>query len=444
MASVYKRGKSFSVVYKVDGKQTWESYKTEAEANKRKIVIDYEQMNGTFTPPSGVMVEEFLTEYVEIYGTTKWGHSTFNNNTAYIKNYINPNIGQWKMKDITIKKMDSFFNSLKTQPAVQRAGRGDPGFISDRCIYEINVLLSSAFDFAVEHGYIGKNPVTKNACPERKDKKREIWSPETALYALAICKDLPLLLCMHLSIACSMRIGEITGLKWPFISFGDIDNGYDDAKLQIDAQLQRISTKAFNKLIRKKENISFIFPALKENTKTMLVLKTLKTDASRRVVWLPQTTASILWQHKIEQEKTKELLGVEYQDYGMVLAHPTGRPMESGKIEDCFVKFIESHGLPKVDFHSLRHLSTTVKLKISKGDIKAVQGDTGHAQAKMVTDTYAHILDQERQSTAKKFETQFYGNNNSSPPGDFIDQLLKYCDENPEAKAKLKNIFSDS
>ena len=30
---------------------------------------------------------------------------------------------------------------------------------------------------------------------------------------------------------------------------------------------------------------------------------------------------------------------------------------------------------------------------ISGGDIKAVQGDSGHAQADMVTEAYGHIID---------------------------------------------------
>ena len=38
-------------------------------------------------------------------------------------------------------------------------------------------------------------------------------------------------------------------------------------------------------------------------------------------------------------------------------------------------------GLPKVTFHSLRHISITYKLILTGGNIKAVQGDSGHAQA---------------------------------------------------------------
>ena len=57
---------------------------------------------------------------------------------------------------------------------------------------------------------------------------------------------------------------------------------------------------------------------------------------------------------------------------------------------------------------SYGHSSTTYKLKLNKGDIKATQGDTGHAQADMVTRVYAHILDEDRKINAMKMEQSFY------------------------------------
>ena len=51
-----------------------------------------------------------------------------------------------------------------------------------------------------------------------------------------------------------------------------------------------------------------------------------------------------------------------------------------------------------------------IKLKINKGDVKATQGDTGHAQSDMVTQVYAHILDEDRKVNAQKFEMAFYAN----------------------------------
>lgn len=69
---------------------------------------------------------------------------------------------------------------------------------------------------------------------------------------------------------------------------------------------------------------------------------------------------------------------------------------------DKLRSLIRKHGLKPIVFHSLRHSSTSLKLKISGGNIKAVQGDTGHAQARMVTDVYAHIMTDDRKNLAQK------------------------------------------
>ena len=49
-----------------------------------------------------------------------------------------------------------------------------------------------------------------------------------------------------------------------------------------------------------------------------------------------------------------------------------------------------------------------MKLQISGGNIKAVQGDTGHAQARMVTDLYAHANTEDRRLLAQKVEQDFF------------------------------------
>lgn len=48
------------------------------------------------------------------------------------------------------------------------------------------------------------------------------------------------------------------------------------------------------------------------------------------------------------------------------------------------------------------------KLKLNHGDLKATQGDTGHAEIDMLTKVYAHILDADRKITAQRFEEAFY------------------------------------
>ena len=101
-------------------------------------------------------------------------------------------------------------------------------------------------------------------------------------------------------------------------------------------------------------------------------------------------------------------LGEEYQDFNLVVSLSNGRPCEDRIILKEFGKLREEAGLPKVVFHSLRHSSTTYKLKLNHGDLKATQGDTGHAEIDMITSIYAHILDEDRKVNAQKFENQFY------------------------------------
>lgn len=93
-----------------------------------------------------------------------------------------------------------------------------------------------------------------------------------------------------------------------------------------------------------------------------------------------------------------------------MVALANGRPCEDRIILKSFEKLREKAGLPKVVFHSLRHSSTTYKLKLNHGDLKATQGDTGHAQIDMITSVYAHILDEDRKINAQKFESAFYTN----------------------------------
>lgn len=85
-----------------------------------------------------------------------------------------------------------------------------------------------------------------------------------------------------------------------------------------------------------------------------------------------------------------------------------GSSVEGRVIRSRFQDLCNANGLELVDFHSLRHLSTKYKLKLTNGDIKSVQGDTGHAEAEMVTDVYSEIVDEDRRHAAEKMNQDFY------------------------------------
>ena len=82
MASIQKRGKKYAVVYTYTDsadvkRQKWETYGTKKEAAARKAQVENEMNNGTFIPPSSVTVRDFLADFVELYGSKRWGLSAY-------------------------------------------------------------------------------------------------------------------------------------------------------------------------------------------------------------------------------------------------------------------------------------------------------------------------------------------------------------------------------
>lgn len=82
--------------------------------------------------------------------------------------------------------------------------------------------------------------------------------------------------------------------------------------------------------------------------------------------------------------------------------------MEGQVINRALKQLIRDNDLPDVVFHSFRHASITYKLKWNGGDMKSVQGDSGHARMDMISNVYSHIIDDDRRFNAQKFEEQFY------------------------------------
>ena len=157
---------------------------------------------------------------------------------------------------------------------------------------------------------------------------------------------------------------------------------------------------------------------------------------------------------KADQDEIKEVLGNEYQDYNLVMATTFGLPIGDSYLRTKMQEIIDELGLPDVVFHSLRHTSVTYKLKLSGGDIKAVQGDSGHAQADMVTEVYGHILDEDRRKNAELMENAFYNKENLNPqmkedkgdskkievPDGVDAELLMKVLANPEMAALLTSL----
>ena len=450
MASIIKRSSKYYVVYQYknergEHKQKWESYPTQAEANARKKEIEYKVNVGTFIIPQCNTLEDLLKEYVALYGKNNWAMSTYASNEGLINNYILPYLGDMRVKDITSRVLEKYYQQLVDMkpvpnPLTGKSSRETVGTGTVRCVHK---LLRCCFGQAVRWEIIEKNPAINAMVPKHKKQEREIWTAETLLQATELCKDKRLKLSINLAFACSLRMGELLGLTWDCVDISEeaIRTGY--ASISVNKELQRVKKSAMNDLENK--DVLRVFPSKSSRTTTVMVLKTPKTEGSVRKVFLPKTVAEMLIEWKKEQDYSKEVLGSEYQDYNLVIAGPLGSPVEGSLIEAGFIKLINENNLPKVVFHSLRHSSITYKLKLNGGDIKAVQGDSGHSQTSMVTEVYSHILDDDRRKNAELFERNFYGGKdatgtNSSDSGSSDMASLMRLLKNPETMDLLKQL----
>lgn len=414
MATIIKRKKAYSLVYNYtnelgETKQKWETWHTYKDVMKRKAEVEGGLIKGDFYQPTEQRISEFLYDFVSLYGEKKWGVSSYDANTGLIANYITPIIGDLELKSFNARSADKYVQMLqKTPPVIVKWRKPKDEFLPPATIEKVIKLLRCAFRQAVRWELISKNPFDSVVLPKTRYKKREIWNAETISRALNACTDTKLYIAMNLSFACSCRMGEILGLTWDNVHISDADIVNDDAYIYIDKELERCSKRALEMLGEKE--VLHVFEPLMPNTSTRLILKHPKTESSVRKIWLPRTLAEILREWKKSQDELKNFLGKEYQDFNLVVSLPNGRPCEGRLINEAFQRLKNEAQLPNVVFHSLRHSSTTYKLKLNNGDLKATQGDTGHAEIDMITRVYAHILDEDRKINAQKFETSFYAN----------------------------------
>lgn len=453
MASIIKRKSKYSVVYYYidlngEKRQRWETYDSHKEALKRKAEVEYQINEGSFIPPTEQTVKEFLASFVSLYGEKKWGVSAYDSNSRLIDQYINPLIGDEPIQSINTRFVDKLYKELEKTKAVEtKYHKPKTEYVTAKTIEKIHKLLSCAFKQAVRWELLPKNPFELAMVPKTTYKKRDIWTAEMIRIALNGCRDSKLYIAMNLAFACSLRVGEILGLTWDNVHISDAEIAEDDAHVNVEKELERVSKNAIE--ILDKKDILFLFPTILSNTSTRLVLKTPKTESSIRKVWLPKTVAYILREWKKSQEELKSFLGDEYTDYNLVVALSNGRPCENRVLMKDFGHLKKESGLPNVVFHSLRHSSTTYKLKLNHGDLKATQGDTGHAQLEMITDVYSHILDEDRKINAQKFEAAFYSNpdlREARPPkvdnNLDLQTLVAQLQNNPGLAAALAQILN--
>ena len=270
-------------------------------------------------------------------------------------------------------------------------------------IHEVYTLLKTAFSYAVEWDLIHKIPLPRDA-PKVNIEERTIWDEKTMLAALQTIENPALHLAVHMSMILSLREGEILGLQPSDLNFDAADGR---GTISVSKTMQRANKDALEKLDL--NQVYHTFPDRREGSKSSLILKKPKTKKSNRVLYMtkPLKEELLAWLEKLKQDEQNA--SEKYNNCGQLFRLPDGLPIAPELLTEWYRLWRAAHPeFEQIVFHGLRHSSATYQLLQSEGDFKSVQGNTGHATASVLIDTYAHTQDKPRLELTEKIEANFY------------------------------------
>ena len=165
--------------------------------------------------------------------------------------------------------------------------------------------------------------------------------------------------------------------------------------ISISKTMQRANKDALEKL--DPNQVYHTFPDRRAGSKSSLILKKPKTKKSNRILYMtkPLKAELLAWLEKLKQDEQNA--PEKYSNCGQLFRLSDGLPIAPELLTKWYRLWRAEHPeFEQIVFHGLRHSSATYQLMISGGNVKAVQGTTGHATADMLVNTYAHIQQSSR------------------------------------------------
>ena len=236
--------------------------------------------------------------------------------------------------------------------------------LSDKTVLDHHRLISTILSQAEREMLVPYNAATKATPPKSTKSTPNYFQPETVAAILSALEGEPLKwrLITHLLIVTGCRRGEIIGLRWEKVDFGN-------NRVKIDQAL--VSSKSNG--------------VYEETTKT----------GDIRHLALPRETMALLQQHRREQLRLQLLNGDRWVSSGYVFTQDNGDRMNPDSITGWLNDFSARHGLPHINPHAFRH--TVASVLLANGtDIVTVSKQLGHASVNTTENFYSHIIEENK------------------------------------------------
>lgn len=263
---------------------------------------------------------------------------------------------------------------------------------SSNSIKNLNKLLKQFLNYAVDEGYLIKNPCLgkKITIPGKyKLNKNNEDDKEYSVFTTDEIKVLKTVLDGHilkplilLALGTGLRQGELLALKWSDINFK-------------------------KKNLNVKRTIKKVAIIQKDGTrKYETIIGPPKSKSSVRTVPIPSYLVKVLKQQELKQKQDKLKAGSSYIESDFVFTTAIGGNIEARNLTRSYKRLLKKASIPYRKFHSLRHTYATKLFEVDV-PLKTVQTLLGHSDITITADIYTHVMPEKRINAVEKLNDLF-------------------------------------
>jgi integrase len=330
------------------------------ELNKVLRSID----EGTYAEASRQTLSEYLERWLNTVKPNLEA-KTFERYKEIVDLNIVPRLGAIQLAKLQPVQIAEFY----VWSATHGNKRNNSG-LSARTVLHIHRLLRKALQQAMIWQIRPTNPAAMVEAPRPRDKEIKAVEEDRAAWLIEAAENTDLYLPILFGLCTGMRRGEILGLRW-----SDLD--LDNSRLTVNQSL--------------------------EQTRAGIHFKSTKNKKSRRTIALPPTLISAIKEHRISQDKNKELFGSDYPNLDLVCPLPDGNPWPPDRFTDDYIAFTRRVVARDIRFHDLRHTHASELLRRGT-PIKTVSQRLGHANPTVTLNVYAHMMSGDDENAAQLVE----------------------------------------
>ena len=329
----------------VTGKVIYKNVLGKAQAEvKEKLKAAIEKSSSLATTTERYTTGQCLDVWIENYAKLQVRASSHKTYQGFIENHIKPALGDIPLEKLTATELQRLYKYLLENGRLEcMESRNKPKGLSVETVRNINQMISSALNCAVEQRLIPSNPTKGCVLPKLERKEMKILPPESLGTFFEEARRSGVFELYYIDLATGLRRGELLGLKWSDI---DLDKDIIHVRRQV----------------------------LRQNGE--VVEAPLKIENSYRNI-------------AIGADAVKVLKGMEQKDE-YVFPTPFGGPMSPDSVLHMLQRVLKRAGLERIRFHDLRHTFSVLALQ-NGVDVKTLSAMLGHCSAGFTLDTYAHV-----------------------------------------------------